>query len=184
MENNELDENLQEPVSPPEAPSAEPQAPGAEQDDLLERLQRVSADYLNYQKRARRDIAQAREFANENLMKALLGVLDDMERALEAAGANHDSQDPFLTGMQLVHDNALATLGRFGLSIIEAEGKPFDPDQHAAMMQQPSDEHPPQTVVKELQRGYRLKSRTLRPASVIVSTAPAADEPDAPTEDA
>jgi len=141
----------------------------AERDDLLSRLQRVSADYLNYQKRVRRDIDQAREFANESLIKALLSVLDDMERALEAARANHPADDPLLAGMQLVHDKALETLERFGVQRIEAEGKPFNPDEHSAMMQEPSSEHPPQTVLRELQTGYRLKGRTIRPSSVVVS---------------
>ena len=146
----------------------------AERDDLRERLQRVSADYLNYKKRVQRDIELARLFANEELIKGLLPVLDDMERGLAAAGADHSEDDPLLRGMQIVHDNALQTLGKFGLEIIEAEGKPFDPDKHAAMMQEPSDAHPPQTVLRELQKGYQLKGRTLRPAAVVVS-APAED---------
>lgn len=165
------------------APAEGPKAPAdvqAERDDLLDRLQRVSADYRNYQKRVQRDISQARAFANEELIKALLGVLDDMERALDAARstrlatsrANHSQDDPLQAGMQLVHDNALRTLGKFGLTAIEAEGKPFDPDRHAAITQQVSDEHPPRTVLKELQRGYQLKGRTIRPAGVIVSKEP------------
>ncbi|HUS48355.1 MAG TPA: nucleotide exchange factor GrpE, partial [Phycisphaerae bacterium] len=100
-----------------EAPAAERQEPcearpdeleavKAERDDLLSRLQRVSADYLNYQKRVQKDVARAREFANEELIKALLGVLDDMERALAAARENHARDDPLLAGMQLVHDKA------------------------------------------------------------------------------
>ena len=109
-----------------------------DRDDLLARLQRVSADYLNYQKRAQRDIDQAREYANEGIIKALLGVLDDMERALEAASANHDADDPLMKGMQLVHDKAAETLGKFGLERIDAEGKPVDPDKHSAIMQEPS----------------------------------------------
>ena len=153
-----------------------------ERDDLLARLQRVSADYLNYQKRAQRDLAAAREFANEELIKALLSVLDDMERALAAARDGHDEDDPLLTGMQLVHDKAIETLGRFGLAVIEAEGKPFDPALHSAMMQQPSDDHPPQTVLAELVRGYRLKSRTIRPSGVIVAVAPESDEGSQPEE--
>jgi len=144
----------------------------AERDDLLERLQRVSADYLNYQKRSQRDVAQAREFANEQLIKSLLPVLDDMERALSAAQANHRQDDPMLSGMQLVHDKSLETLGRFGLEVIEAVGKEFNPDKHSAMMQQPSDDHPPQTVLQELQKGYLLKNRTIRPSAVIVSETP------------
>lgn len=151
----------------------------AERDDLLARLQRVSADYMNYQKRVQRDIEQARAFANEELIKALLGVLDDMERALEAGRANHDEDDPFLIGMQLVHDKALETLGKFGVTVIEAEGKPFDPELQSAMMQQPSGDCPPGTVLKELARGYRLKGRTIRPSAVVVSTEPT----DAPADD-
>ncbi len=150
-----------------------------ERDDLLARLQRLGADYQNYQKRVKRDIDQAREFANEDLMKSLLVVLDDMERALVAARENHPADDPLLTGMQLVHDKTIETLKRFGVDLIEAVGKPFDPDRHTAMMQQPSDEHPSQTVLGEIQKGYTLKGRTLRPAAVIVSTKPeAADQQD------
>ena len=119
---------------------------GARGRPILARLQRVSADYVNYQKRVQRDIDAARSFANESLIKALLAVLDDVERALEAGRAGHDENDPLLSGMELVHDKALETLDRFGLTAIEAEGKPFDPEIHSAMMQQPSDVHPPQTV--------------------------------------
>ena len=150
----------------------------AERDNFQARLERVLADYHNYQKRAQRDLAQAREYANEELMKAILSILDDMERALDAGRANHSAADPLLTGMQLVHDNALATLGKFGLSAIDALGRPFDPDQHAAMMQQPTADHPPQTVVAEVQKGYRLKSRTLRPSGVVVAAEPPPDRDD------
>ncbi len=152
-----------------------------ERDDLLARLQRLSADYLNYQKRVQRDIEQTREYANEELIKALLAVLDDMERALAAARANHDEDDPLLKGMQLVHDKAIDTLGKFGVTVIDAEGKPFDPDLHSAMMQQPSAEHPPQTVLTELVRGYQLRERTIRPSGVVVSCLP--EEPGDDAED-
>jgi len=168
----------QQPLPETPVPEADPQpadelaALRAERDDLLARLQRVSADYVNYQKRVRKDTDQARTFANEELIKALLGVLDDMERAFEAARANHAGDDPLLTGMQLVHDNLLQTLGRFGLTPIESEGRPFDPDRHSAVMQQPTADQPPQIVLKELQRGYQLKGRTIRPAAVVVSAKP------------
>jgi molecular chaperone GrpE len=159
---------------PQDLPAEETQsAPlAAERDDLLARLQRVSADYLNYQKRVRRDIEEARQFANADLIKALLSVLDDMERGLDAARENHDPCDPLLLGMGMVHKKALETLGKFGLEKIDAEGKPFDPEEHSAMMQEPSDEHPGQTVLRELQTGYRLKGRTIRPSSVVVSQRP------------
>ena len=157
---------------------ADPKADGSvealqtERDDLFARLQRTAADYLNYQKRVHREMAETRDFANTQLISQLLGVLDDMERALEAAADNHGQDDPLFKGMQLVHDKALGVLGGFGLEVIEAFGQPFDSDAHSAMLQQPSDEHPPRTVVQELQRGYKLKGRTIRPAAVIVSTDP------------
>lgn len=147
------------------------EAPRAERDDLLARLQRVSADYLNYQKRMQRDVSQAREFANTELIEGLLPVLDDMERALAAALENHGQDDPLFSGLQMVHDKALEVLGKFGLRQVQTVGRPFDPEVHAAMMQQPSDEHPPQTVLQELQKGYTLRGRTIRPARVIVSQA-------------
>ncbi|KPK86575.1 MAG: hypothetical protein AMJ81_00875 [Phycisphaerae bacterium SM23_33] len=160
-----------------EAEAAETDAPGTEaltveRNDLLARLQRVSADFINYQKRVQRDITEARDFANADLIRELLGVLDDMERALQAARANHSQDDPLLAGMQLVYGKALEVLGRFGLQPIEAQGRPFDPTRHEAMMQQPSAEHQSPTVLSELQRGYELKGRVLRPARVVVSSPP------------
>ena len=159
----------------PKAPSEESgEAKGLQEEkpDLLDRLKRLGADYQNYQKRAQRDMAQAREFANEELIKSLLSVLDDMERALAAARENHADDDPLLSGMQLVHDKALETLGGFGLRAIEAVGRPFDPDRHSAMMQETSRQHPPMTVLRELQRGYALRDRTIRPSAVVGSKAP------------
>lgn len=156
----------------------------AERDGLFARLQRVSADYQNYQKRVRRDLAQGREFAQEELMKALLPILDDMERALEAGRATHDADDPLLTGMQLAHDNALSVLSKFGLERIEAVGQPFDPDLHSAIMQQATDEQEPQTVLAEVQKGYRFKGRAIRPSRVVVAVPISEDgggEDDEPT---
>lgn len=142
-----------------------------ERDDLLARLQRLAADYQNYQKRMQKELSTAREFANESLIKDLLAVLDDMERAMDAANGG-DENDPFYVGMKMVHDNLLTILARYGLEKIVAVGEHFDPEKHAAMMQQPSDETEPMTVLQELQKGYTLKGRTIRPAGVIVSKAP------------
>jgi molecular chaperone GrpE len=152
----------------------------AERDEIFARLQRVLADYQNYQKRVQRDVAQARQLAHEEMVRSLLTVLDHMELALQAARQHGEGEDdPLRTGMQMVHDEAVAALGRFGLEVIEALGRPFDPELHAAMMTEPTDEYPPQTVVAELQKGYRLGGRTLRPTGVKVATElPAAtDEP-------
>ncbi len=156
---------------------AKPMTVEEERDDLLARLQRLAADYQNYQKRAAKDMDQARQYANESLMKELLPVLDDMERALASARENSKADDPLLTGMQMVSDKMLSTLGRFGLKALDAQGQPFDPAKHAALMQQPSSDVPPMTVLQELQKGYELKERTLRPASVIVSKEPEEETP-------
>lgn len=171
------------PQSPPESAETPSEAVDAleattaERDDLLGRLQRLSAEYLNYQKRIQKEIAEACEFANTGLIKDLLGVLDDMERAMEAARENHAPDDALLDGMRLVYDKALEVLGRYGLKRIEAEGRPFDPTRHEAMFQQPSAEHEPATVLRELQRGYELKGRVIRPVRVVVSAPTETPEP-------
>jgi len=181
-----------QPEDPPDEQDARPDATGdeaadegsvaAERDDLLARLQRLSADYLNYQKRQQREIAEARGFANAELAKDLLAVLDDMERGMAAAEANHDADDPLLAGMHLVYDKALEALARHGVSpIAAAEGEPFDPLRHEAMMQQPTGGDAGPTVARELQRGYEIRGRVLRPARVIVAVPAGGD--DGPDED-
>ncbi|MBT3279074.1 MAG: nucleotide exchange factor GrpE [Phycisphaerales bacterium] len=155
---------------------AEPQTPEEQYAELNDRFLRLAADYQNYKKRIQKDIQHARDFANEALMKNLLTVLDDMERAMaQAASENHD-EDPFYQGMKLVHDNLLATLGQHGLTEIEAAGQPFDPQLHAALMQQPTSDVDPMIVLDVLQRGFTLKGRAIRPAQVIVSKEPDAEE--------
>jgi molecular chaperone GrpE len=173
---------LQEASSESETPLDPIEALGKERDDLLGRLQRVSADYANYQKRARRDLEQSRVFANEGLLRSLLPVLDDMERALDAARENHGEDDPFYKGMELVHDRTLETLRSFGLALVEAEGMEFDPEHHTAMMQQPTTEHPPHRVLQVIQKGYALKGRTIRPAAVVVSTTPQETDAETPPD--
>ncbi len=153
-------------------PVAQPQTVEQERDELLARLQRLAADYQNYQKRTAKEAQQARQYANESLMKEMIPVLDDMERALAAAEENNSKDDPLLAGMQMVYDKMFTTLGRFGLTRLESQDQPFDPDKHLAMMQQPTADVEPMTVMQELQKGDQLKGRTIRPASVIVSKEP------------
>jgi molecular chaperone GrpE len=159
-----------------QAVESKPMTVEEERNGLLARLQRLAADYQNYQKRSAKDMDQARTYANESLMKELLPVLDDMERALASAKENSEQDDPLLMGMQMVSDKMLQTLGRFGLKVIEAQGQSFDPAKHLALMQQPSTDVPPMMVLQELQKGYELKERVLRPTSVIVSKEPEEEE--------
>jgi molecular chaperone GrpE len=161
-------------ATPPAAPPAAPDATAlrAERDDLLGRLQRVSADYLNYQKRIQKEIRQSREFANEELVKAILPILDDIQKAIEAGAAGRPADDPMLAGLRLIQEKALAALAPFGLAAIECLGKPFDPDRHSAVVQEPTAKHPPNTVVLELRKGYAMQGRTIRPSMVAVSVKP------------
>lgn len=142
-----------------------------ERDDLVHRLQRVAADYLNYQKRVQKELLSMRAFANEDLIKALLPVLDDMDHALETGMAMLYSEDPFLVGLRLVQEKLMAVLGRFGLTAIESLDKPFDPNCHCAVATDNSGHRPPNVVVRELRRGYALKGRIVRPTLVVVSVA-------------
>ncbi len=146
----------------------------AERDDYLVRLQRLSADYQNYQKRAAREINEIRASAAGDVLKSFLPILDDMERALEAAKANTAQNDPLLVGMNLVHGKALEMLQRYGLTPLEAQGKAFDPNSMLAVMHMPDAQHEPGTVIKELQRGYGYNGRVLRPATVVVAKEPEA----------
>lgn len=151
-------------------PEQQLDATTAERDDLLVRLQRVSADYVNYQKRVQRDIGEAHQFAVTELVKALLDVLDDLERAIEHAESNHDKDDPLLVGTNLVYQKAQAVLKRFGVEPIEGMGCPFDPSRHEAIMQQPTADAEPMTVVAQTLRGYVLNGRMIRPAKVVVAS--------------
>jgi molecular chaperone GrpE len=137
----------------------------AERDELLDRLRRVSADFDNYRKRATRDQESLVARAHERLMKALLPVVDDLERALVAAAEHEEAK--LHEGVELVARELSAALRREGLEEIETDG-PFDPHVHEALLSQPS-EAEEGAVIEVLQKGYRLGDRVLRPARVVVS---------------
>ena len=140
-----------------------------ELDDLRTRLARVQADFQNSRRRLETDKEQAVQYSNANLIKALLPVIDNFERALAVDPARADAGS-ILKGLQLVHDQLMAALGANHVQIIGPEpGTPFDPSHHQALMQEPSDQYEEPTVTKLLQKGYALHDRTLRPASVAVS---------------
>jgi molecular chaperone GrpE len=159
--------------NPNPVPEGEPQAQEldpvpaleAERDELLDRLRRVSADFDNYRKRATRDQESLVARAHERLMKALLPVVDDLERALVAAAEHEEAK--LHEGVRLVARELHAALRREGLEEIETEG-PFDPHIHEALLSQPS-EADEGAVIEVLQKGYRLGDRVLRPARVVVS---------------
>ncbi|MBD0316937.1 MAG: nucleotide exchange factor GrpE [Thermoleophilia bacterium] len=136
-----------------------------ERDERLDDLRRLAADFDNYRKRAARDQESLVARAHERLMKALLPVLDDLERALEAASQHEEAK--LEEGVGLVARELRAALEREGLEEIETDGR-FDPHVHEALLSQPSEQEEG-AVLEVLQKGYRLGDRVLRPARVVVS---------------
>ena len=140
----------------------------AELSEAHERVLRTAADSENFKKRLQREKEEQARYANESFTRELLTVIDNLERALEHSGAGSD-QGGLVEGLNMTLKGFLDTLTRFGCTQVEAEGKPFDPNFHEAVSQEESADHEPNTVLRELQKGYMLKERLLRPAMVIVS---------------
>ena len=138
-------------------------------DEYLALARQSRADFDNYQKRAARDLATERRYAQLPLAEDLLGAIDNLERAIAAADQAGD-KGPLAQGVSLVLTQLLDVLRRHGVSRIEVLGQPFDPNLHQAVMQQPSADHPPNTVLQVLASGYMMHERVLRPATVIVAT--------------
>ncbi|HSU69104.1 MAG TPA: nucleotide exchange factor GrpE [Tepidisphaeraceae bacterium] len=179
---DDMNESSDQPQTDPDAArgSAAPdQTPGdgsenelqrlrAERDSLFDRLARATADFKNTQRRLEQEMDQRAQYANSSLIKSLLPVIDNFERALAVDPAKADSAT-ILKGMQIVHDQWMNVLKQQQVEeIAPAPGTPFDPNQHQAIMQQDSVYKVP-TVVQLLQKGYALHGRTLRPAQVAVS---------------
>jgi molecular chaperone GrpE len=136
-----------------------------ERDEYLDALQRLKAEFDNFRKRAQREQADLITRASERLVKQLLPVVDDLERALEAAAAHEEAR--LEEGVRLVHRALADVLAREGLVEVETEGA-FDPHTQEALLSQPS-ESDEGTVIQVLQKGYKLGHRVLRPARVVVS---------------
>jgi molecular chaperone GrpE len=146
--------------------AAELEATRATAEEYREHLQRLQAEFDNYRKRVLKEQTQAIEHAAEPAIRRLMEVLDDFELALMAAADKPDF-DRFLHGVELVYAKLVDALRAEGLEPIDAEGKPFDPEQHEALMQTGEGEGEP-VVADVLRRGYTLKGRVIRPAGVRV----------------
>lgn len=142
-----------------------------EAEENYARLLRLAADMENLKKRQERERSELRQFANENLIKELLPVVDNLERALEH-GRQLEAPAPFLEGIERVYQGFLKALERFGVTPLESVGQPFDPAFHNAMMQEETTTVPDCNITKELQKGYLLNQRLLRPAMVVVARNP------------
>ncbi len=161
---------------------AAPQAAGApDAGETVQRLRseletardreiRCHAELDNYRKRAARELEEKLRYANMSLLRDLVPVLDNVERAIQAADQNADAA-ALLHGFKMVQQQLEEVLKRHHCRRIEALHAPFDPHVHHAVMQQPSDEHPANTVLMVTQNGYQLHDRVVRPSQVIVSIA-------------
>lgn len=162
------------PESPPEdepavseddglaAIAGELEATRSERDEYLEALRRLKAEFENARKRQERERARILETASENLVLALLPVLDNLDRALEAEGDIRE-------GVRATRDQLADVLGKEGLLPVASDGQHFDPNVHEAVMGQPSDEHEEGVILQTFERGYLLNGKPIRPAKVVVS---------------
>ena len=170
----EPEEDAEENVGPNTLPEAQENIA-----ELNERIVRLTADFDNFRKRAQRDKDEARQFANQGLLEKLLPVLDNFEMALTAVkGADPSVRD----GVQMILDQLLSVLKESGVEPVDALGQPFDPNLHEALSQEETTEAEEGTVVQQVQCGYKLNDRLVRPARVVVAKAPGAVG-EAPTED-
>jgi molecular chaperone GrpE len=145
----------------------------AERDQYLGIAQRARAEFENYQKRSQKEREQERRYAYGPLVLDLLPVLDNLDRTLEAAQKAGET-GPLVQGVAMVKQQFLELLKRHGITRVEAQaGKPFDPNQHQAVMQKVTAEHEPGKIVDVHEQGYLNQDRVLRPAKVTVSAKPA-----------
>lgn len=179
------DEALADTPNAPEGFGVTPEqaeAPEADQDltallkqevqELRDKNLRVIAEARNQQQRAERERAEALRYAESSFARELLVVLDDLERTQESARTASDVQ-AVVEGVRIVHEHFLKILKARGIEPIVAQGAPFDPTYHEALLQQPSDDIPAGVVLQEIAPGYKMHERVLRPSRVIVSSGPA-----------
>ena len=174
-----LEKRLAEKVAEEEAEGDAPSGPKTLKEaeekmaELEERLLRATADLDNYRKRAQREKDEARQFANQGLLEKLLPVLDNFDMAMDAA---KDAEPAVRDGVRMILSQLKGVLIESGVEEVDALGQEFDPAMHEAVSQEETAAAAEGTVVKQLRKGYRLHERLVRPASVIVAKAPAAEE--------
>lgn len=150
-----------------------------EKDELFGKLQRLSADYANFQKRVPKQIADVVSYEKEKIIKAILPALDNFEHTLQNT-KTAENIDALLKGVQIIYDHLLDILKSHNVEQIQALGQKFDPTQHEAMLQKTHPDKEENIVLEELQKGYKLNGRILRPSRVIVNKLPTEQVP--PTE--
>jgi molecular chaperone GrpE len=156
-----------------EGEAASEEDPSLELEQTQERLVRLQADFENFRRRALKERTEAHQYGHQNLVKDLLLTVDNLDRAIDHAQKSEDGDlDGLLQGVDLVRRDMLTALARNGVALVEAVGKAFDPAHHEAVAQAPDASVAPNTVIEELQKGYLLRGRLLRPSRVIVSRVP------------
>ena len=140
-----------------------------EAQENYDRLLRVSAEFENYKKRTSREMEEFRKFANQSLIKEMLSVVDNLELAMNSTNGHQTIDQGLLQGLEMTHKEILKVFEKFNVKPIEAKGQVFDPSFHEAVMQEETDEVDPNTVVSELQKGYLIHNRLLRPSRVVVA---------------
>lgn len=141
--------------------------------EYYDRLLRTQAEFENYKKRTDKELGEFKIYANAQLVKDLLGVLDDFQTAL--ASEEKGSDEKFMEGIELIYKNFYGMLEKEGLSMINPVNEKFDPWKHEAVEMVPTNDHPEHTVLGVIQPGYKFKDKILRPAKVRVATLPASD---------
>ena len=145
----------------------------AKADEHWDRLLRTTADLENFKKRAARERQEAIKFANGSLLEKLIPALDNLEMALAAANnAESHSMESLKTGIAMIYNQLKAALADTGLEEIDATNKPFDPNLHEAVSHQESADVPEGQVLQQLRKGYKLRERLIRPATVVVARKP------------
>jgi molecular chaperone GrpE len=179
-------------AAPPEQPKAEPIVQNTEElqkqlenlrkekDDIFAKLQRVAADYDNYQKRSSKQIADNVTYEKDKIIKSLLPVLDNFEHIIvnTSCGATDDA---LLKGVKIIYDQMLGVLKSHGVEQITSSGENFDPALHEALTQRAEQDRENGLVLEELQKGYKLNGRVIRPSRVIVNKLPS-PQPQQPEE--
>lgn len=182
-EDQATEQDAQDAAGETEAAAAEPSledqlaASRAEAQKNWDLYLRERADLENFRRRAQRDKEDLARFANENIIREIIPVIDNLERAVAHARQESGDGESLLQGVEMTLSMFAKALEKFGVSGFESVGEPFDPARHEAMGQVESAEHAPNTVVHEMQKGYLLSSRLLRPALVMLAKAPADEAP-------
>ena len=172
----EMPESAPEEATPqtPEEKLEQAQAAAAAAHD---RFLRASAELENYKKRTQKEMAEFKRFANASLVKEILGVVDNLERAVESSNGTNEKEQ-LAEGLDLTLKELLKIFKTFHVTPVESLGEKFDPRYHQAMMQEETSEYPENVVIRELQKGYMIHDRLLRPAMVVVSKSAATPQND------